>query len=66
MGASAIEASKIAGHGCVNMTNDYAHVQLKRREELTRAIQARLDEAAQKVREGTDQVREVVAPTCIS
>lgn len=48
VGASAIEASKIAGHGSVNMTNDYTHVQLKRQEELTRAIQDRLGEAALK------------------
>lgn len=48
VGASAIEASKIAGHGSVNMTNDYTHVQLKRQEELTRAIQDRLESAAQK------------------
>ncbi|MBI4460576.1 MAG: tyrosine-type recombinase/integrase [Acidobacteria bacterium] len=46
VGASAIEASKIAGHASVNMTNDYTHVQLKRQEELTRAIQERLGEAA--------------------
>ena len=31
------------------MTNDYTYVQLKRQEELTRAIQARLDETAQKL-----------------
>ena len=49
VGASAIEASKIAGHASVNMTNDYTYVQLKRQEELTRAIQARLDETAQKL-----------------
>jgi integrase len=42
VGASAIEASKIAGHSSVNMTNDYTHVQLRRQEELTRAIQERL------------------------
>lgn len=42
VGASAIEASKIAGHASVSMTGDYTHVQLKRQEELTRAIQQRL------------------------
>lgn len=41
-GASAIEASKIAGHSSVNMTNDYTHVQLRRQEDLTRALQRRL------------------------
>jgi len=43
-GASAIEVSKIAGHGAVSMPNDYTHVQLKRQEEQTRAIQGRLEE----------------------
>jgi integrase len=42
VGGSAIEASKIAGHSSVNMTNDYTHVQLRRQEDLTRAIQERL------------------------
>jgi integrase len=46
VGASAIEASKIAGHGSVSMTNDYTHVQLRRQEELTRAIQQRLNGAS--------------------
>ena len=59
-GASAIEASKIAGHGSVNMTNDYTHVQLKRQEELTRAIQVRLGEASQKVNEK----RDLAPPAC--
>jgi len=45
VGASAIEASKIAGHSSVNMTNDYTHVQLRRQENLTRAIQERLKNA---------------------
>ena len=40
-GGSAIEASKIAGHATVSMTGDYTVVQLKRQEELTRAIQGR-------------------------
>jgi integrase len=40
-GGSAIEASKIAGHATVSMTGDYTVVQLKRQEELTRAIQVR-------------------------
>ena len=63
VGASAIEASKIAGHASVNMTNDYTHVQLKRQDELTRAIQARLGEAAQKVKE---QKAVVVQETAIA
>jgi integrase len=40
-GGSAIEASKIAGHATVSQTLDYTLVQLKRQEELTRAIQSR-------------------------
>ena len=40
-GGSAIEASKIAGHATVSQTGDYTVVQLKRQEELTRAIQQR-------------------------
>jgi len=50
VGASAIEASKIAGHGSVSMTNDYTYVQLKRQEELTRAIQQRLKKTARRKR----------------
>ena len=63
VGASGIEASTIAGHGSVNMTNDYTHVQLKRQEELTRAIQDRLGEAAKKVRKEADNVKDVILPT---
>jgi integrase len=40
-GGSAIEASKIAGHATVSQTGDYTVVQIKRQEELTRAIQSR-------------------------
>jgi integrase len=47
-GASAIEASKIAGHATVNMTGDYTVVQLNRQEELTRAIQVRMADAQKK------------------
>lgn len=50
VGASSIEASKIAGHSSVNMTNDYTHVQLRRQEDLTRAIQERLQEASHRLR----------------
>jgi len=39
----------IAGHATVSMTRDYAVVQLKRQEELTRAIQERLAVALQRV-----------------
>jgi integrase len=42
VGGSSIEASKIAGHSTVRMTEDYTKVQLNRQEELTRLIQERL------------------------
>jgi len=47
-GGSAIEASKIAGHATVSQTGDYTVVQLKRQEELTRAIQGRRARARDK------------------
>jgi len=47
-GGSAIEASKIAGHATVSQTGDYTVVQLKRQEELTRAIQERVEAAAKR------------------
>jgi len=40
------------------MTNDYTHVQLKKQEELTRAIQDRLEVAAQRA---TAEIREGAA-----
>jgi integrase len=54
-GGSAIEASKIAGHATVNMTGDYTVVQLKRQEELTRAIQQRMAGARDKRRENGER-----------
>ena len=55
-GGSAIEASKIAGHATVSQTGDYTVVQLKRQEELTRAIQARGAKAREKRQEKADEV----------
>jgi integrase len=52
-GASAIEASKIAGHATVNMTGDYTVVQLTRQEESTRAIQRRLEAVPKPAKEKT-------------
>jgi integrase len=51
-GASAIEASKIAGHSDVDITADYTFVDIERQQETTRAIQehlatARKDNSAQ-------------------
>jgi len=42
VGGSSIEASKIAGHTTVQMTEEYTKTQLSRQEELTRLIQERL------------------------
>lgn len=48
VGGSAIEASKIAGHANISMTGEYTKVQLKRQDELTRAIQDRIEDARKK------------------
>ena len=40
--ASSIEASKIAGHSTVRMTEEYTKVELQRQEQTTRQIQERL------------------------
>jgi integrase len=47
--ASAIEASKIAGHATVNMTGDYTFVDIERQDETTRRIQLRIDKAKAKI-----------------
>jgi integrase len=49
VGASSIEASRIAGHASTKMTEQYTVVQLNRQEELTRRIQERLAAAATQV-----------------
>lgn len=49
VGGSSIEASKIAGHANVRMTEDYTVVQLKRQEELTRRIQDKLAKAKKRL-----------------
>ena len=48
VGGSSIEASKIAGHSTVRMTEEYTKVQLARQEELTRLIQERLASVGEK------------------
>ena len=53
-GGSSIEASKIAGHATVSQTSDYTVVQLKRQEELTRAIQDRVAKAREKHQNSAD------------
>jgi integrase len=47
--ASAIEASKIAGHATVSMTGDYTFVDVERQDETTRRIQERMEKAKAKV-----------------
>jgi integrase len=49
VGGSSIEASKIAGHATVRMTEEYTVVHLKRQEELTRRIQDKLAKAKKRV-----------------
>jgi integrase len=44
-GASSIEASKLAGHASVEMTNEYTFVDLERQRETTSGISARLADA---------------------
>jgi len=46
-----LEASKIAGHSKVKITEDYTVVQLKRQDELTRRIQEKLPRAARRARQ---------------
>src|ERR1039458_2688217 len=48
VGGSSIEASKIAGHSTIRMTEEYTKIRLSRQEELTRRIQERLANAGQK------------------
>jgi hypothetical protein len=45
VGGSAIEASKIAGHGDLETTSSYTFVAPERQNELTRRIQRKLAEA---------------------
>ena len=48
VGGSSIEASKIAGHSTVRMTEEYTKIQLTREDELTRLIQERLASVGEK------------------
>jgi len=48
VGGSSIEASKIAGHSTVRMTEEYTKIRLSRQEELTRLIQERLASVGEK------------------
>jgi len=49
VGGSSIEASKIAGHSTVRMTEEYTKIQIARQEELTLLIQGRLATAGDKL-----------------
>jgi hypothetical protein len=49
VGGSSIEASKIAGHSTVRMTEECTKVQLNRQADLTRLIQERLASAGEKL-----------------
>jgi integrase len=49
VGGSSIEASKIAGHASVRMTEEYTVVQMKRQEDLTRRIQDKLAKAKRRL-----------------
>ena len=55
VGGSAIEASKIAGHSDLEMTGEYTFVEPERQNELTRRIQEKLADAANR-RNGKTQV----------
>ena len=65
VGGSSIEASKIAGHSTVRMTEEYTKIQLSRQEELTRLIQERLASVGEK-QPTVVQVRTCCASPCIS
>ena len=49
VGGSSIEASKMAGHSTVRMTEGYTKIQLNRQGDLTRLIQERLASAGEKL-----------------
>jgi len=48
-GGSSIEASKMAGHSTVRMTEGYTKIQLNRQADLTRRIQERVASAGEKL-----------------
>jgi integrase len=48
VGGSSIEASKIAGHSTLRMTEEYTKIQLTRQDELTRRIQEKLASVCEK------------------
>ena len=50
VGATAIEASRIAGHASTEITEEYTFVQLKRQDDLTRRIQEKRSKAAKRAK----------------
>ena len=63
VGGSAIEASKIAGHSNVEMTADHTFVDIERQQQLTRAIQDRLEKAvAEKDQDQATAKQDALAP----
>ena len=54
VGGSAIQASKIAGHSDLEMTEKYTFVAPERQNELTRRIQAKISEAASRASGGPE------------
>jgi integrase len=65
VGGSAIEASKIAGHSDLEMTGEYTFVTPERQNELTRRIQHKLANAADKNR-GIDETAASLSPVADS
>jgi integrase len=61
VGGSAIEASKIAGHSDLEITSEYTFVTPERQNELTRGIQQKLAESAQKMDGKSEASREPTA-----
>ena len=61
VGATTIEASKIAGHASTAITDQYTFVGLKRQDELTRRIQEKRAKAAKKAKVVETKKKEAVA-----
>jgi len=60
-GGSSIEASKMAGHSTVRMTEGYTKIQLNRQADLTRRIQDKLASAGEKLSGEHEAVSEIPA-----
>jgi len=60
VGGSSIEASQIAGHSTVRMTEGYTKIQLNRQAELTRLIQEKLASVGEQPTATSAAVQELV------